>query len=274
MLQLFFAFGEKCDNRGFAAFVGDFHGALEGFFAVVDDFVRDAFGGVVGHLGANVFHAIVRRILFGVNEQVGIGAGGLRQHFAALVCLAARSAENGDDLLVRIFLLQRLEQRFERKLVVRVVDNSGDGLVRRSDDFHTARHAHVRKALLNRVPADAQKTRARDGAQRIFGIEQACDAQLYRVSAGRSIFFACCCGEFGAFCDIELDAAFDRAHVAGDQVGAVAVDADGEQLRGSFRGCHDLIDVFGADVYHGAFALVENAEFAFEIIFERGVLGG
>ena len=132
----------------------------------------------------------------------------------------------------------------------------------------------MRKALLNRVPTDAQKTRARDGAQRVFGIEQACDAQLDRVSAGRSIFFACRCGEFGAFCDIEFDAAFDRAHVAGDQIGVVAVDADGEQLRGGFRGGHDLIDVFGAKVYDSAFALVENAELAFEIIFERGVLGG
>ena len=131
-------------------------------------------------------------------------------------------------MLAWVFLLQRLEQRFERKLVVRVVDDGGDGLVRRSDDFHAARHAYVRKALLNRVPPDAQKTRARDGAQRVFGIEQACDAQLDRVSACLGIFFACRCGEFGAFCDIEFDAAFDRAHVAGDQIGAVAVDADGE----------------------------------------------
>ena len=86
----------------------------------------------------------------------------------------------------------------------------------------------MRKALLNRVPPDAQKTCARDGAQRIFGIEQACDAQLYRVSAGLGVGLACCCGEFGAFCDIEFDAVFDRAHVAGGQFGAVAVDADGE----------------------------------------------
>ena len=63
-------------------------------------------------------------------------------------------------------------------------------------------------------------------------------------------------------------------HVAGGQVGAVAVDADGEQLRGGFRGGHDLVSMLGAKVYDGAFALVENAELAFEIVLERGVLGG
>ena len=94
------------------------------------------------------------------------------------------------------------------------------------------------------------------------------------MSAGLGVGLACRCGEFSAFCDIEFDAAFDRAHVAGDQIGAVAVDADGEQLRGGFRGCHDLVNVFGAKVYDSAFALVENAELAFEIIFERGVLDG
>ena len=135
--------------------MGDFHGALEGFFAVVDDFMRNAFGGVAGQLGANVFHAVVRGVFFGVNEQVGIGAGSLRQHLAALVRLAARSTENGDDLLAGVFFFQRLEQRLEGELVVRVVDDGGDGLVRRGDDFHAARHAYVRKALFNRIPTDA-----------------------------------------------------------------------------------------------------------------------
>ena len=78
MLQLFLAFGKECDNGRLAAFARDGHGSLERGFSVVDDLVRDALGGVLGQLGADVFDLVVRWVFLGEDEQIGMLARGLR----------------------------------------------------------------------------------------------------------------------------------------------------------------------------------------------------
>ena len=83
MLACFVPFRQKQDDGGMT--FGNSESLLNGLFAVHDDLVGKVGRRVCGKFRADVLHAFVRGVFFGVNNEIGILRGNAGKAFATFL---------------------------------------------------------------------------------------------------------------------------------------------------------------------------------------------